>query len=377
LVTVVRGVERPTLEADAKQELQRLLESPTLRGSRRSQLLLRYVVERALAGDLENLKERMIGIQLFGRDAGYDTTQDSIVRVAANDLRKRLAEHYSKNPAMPVRISLTPGSYVPVFQWCGVDPPPAPVVPTPATEPTPIIRDTEPGLPTWLRIAIPAFLLGCLATFLISAARTPASAAPADAAANWTPALHQIWDPLVADQTPLLVAFETTENGDIYGLFDIGRLLGVRKPALSIKRFAEVSAEDLSSNHILLLGEEDADPKIRQIVSRGVFAYVNNHIQVAHPRSGEPAEYDENYALISMLPGASAGKRLLALTASEPDQLRAVADYLTTATTADELASHLRMSDGRLPNFYQVVVKSPIRPRGPTQYVTHQEWIGQ
>ena len=57
-------------------------------------MLLRYLVENALKGGIERLKERTIGVELFHRDASYDTGQDAIVRVAANDVRKRLATHY-------------------------------------------------------------------------------------------------------------------------------------------------------------------------------------------------------------------------------------------------------------------------------------------
>lgn len=104
---------------DIRRELQNVLDSPEFSGSHRGQMLLRYLVENALEGGLERLKERTIGIELFHREAGYDTGQDAIVRVAANDIRKRLAAHYQHvDPAHAGpggRISLAPGSYVPDF----------------------------------------------------------------------------------------------------------------------------------------------------------------------------------------------------------------------------------------------------------------------
>jgi hypothetical protein len=77
------------------------------------------VVNHAIAGEGDRFKERTIGIEIFGRDATYDTGQDAIVRVAANDVRKRLAEHYERrnnlgNPGV-VQISIPHGSYVPEF----------------------------------------------------------------------------------------------------------------------------------------------------------------------------------------------------------------------------------------------------------------------
>ena len=81
-------------------------------------MLLSYLVENALDGSVERLKERTIGVELFHRDIDYDTGQDAIVRVAANDVRKRLALHYQNSavPGSEIRIGLAPGSYVPEFE---------------------------------------------------------------------------------------------------------------------------------------------------------------------------------------------------------------------------------------------------------------------
>jgi len=105
---------------DIRRELETVLDSPEFRGSHRSQALLRYLVENALQNGVERVKERTIGVELFHRDVSYDTGQDAIVRVAANDIRKRLAAHYQHAEAARagsnVRISLMPGSYAPDFE---------------------------------------------------------------------------------------------------------------------------------------------------------------------------------------------------------------------------------------------------------------------
>jgi hypothetical protein len=105
---------------EIRRELEAVLDSPEFSGSHRGQMLLRYLVENALEGGVERLKERTIGVELFHREASYDTGQDAIVRVAANDIRKRLAAHYqNSDPARlrsNVRISLAPGSYIPDFE---------------------------------------------------------------------------------------------------------------------------------------------------------------------------------------------------------------------------------------------------------------------
>ncbi len=99
------------------RELDRLLGSPSFKGSKRSQEFLRHVVDAALREESETLKERTIGVALFHRPADYDTSVDAIVRVKANEVRRRLAQAYQElGPAPEVEIALPPGSYVPEFR---------------------------------------------------------------------------------------------------------------------------------------------------------------------------------------------------------------------------------------------------------------------
>jgi hypothetical protein len=99
-----------------KLHVRRIVESTAFRGSRRSQEFLQFIVDRALEGHFDGLKERPLGVELFGRDPSYDTGEDSIVRVTACDVRKRLAQFYSEARIdSTVRVELHPGSYIPEF----------------------------------------------------------------------------------------------------------------------------------------------------------------------------------------------------------------------------------------------------------------------
>lgn len=99
-------------------ELERIVASPLFLGSKRCHDFLHYVVNRTLNGDLDGLTERFLGAELFGRPIDYDTKSDSIVRVRANDVRRRLAEYYADHHSTPkVVITLTAGGYVPEFHW--------------------------------------------------------------------------------------------------------------------------------------------------------------------------------------------------------------------------------------------------------------------
>jgi hypothetical protein len=101
-----------------RDQLHRLLANTFFSHSKRFPNFLRFVVEQTLAGDVENIKERTLGIEIFGRDADYDTSSDPIVRVTAAEIRKRLAQYYQDSAhGSELRITLPSGSYVPQFHW--------------------------------------------------------------------------------------------------------------------------------------------------------------------------------------------------------------------------------------------------------------------
>ena len=100
--------------ASLQRHMAEVVKSAAFQSSHRSAQFLEYIVSKSLAGQVESLKERIIGIELFGRDPSYDTAGDSIVRVTASDVRRRLLQHYGKyGSSSDVRISLPIGSYIP------------------------------------------------------------------------------------------------------------------------------------------------------------------------------------------------------------------------------------------------------------------------
>ena len=113
-VTVLTAEERSAV----REQLERLLSNPHFNQSRRFPSFLRFVIEQTLTGRTEMLKERTLGIEIFGREAGYDTASDPIVRVTATEIRKRIAQYY-QDPGheIELRLSLPAGSYVPQFHW--------------------------------------------------------------------------------------------------------------------------------------------------------------------------------------------------------------------------------------------------------------------
>src|SRR5580692_9223111 len=110
-------------KVDILRQLDRLLDNPYFSHSKRFPSFLRFIVQEELEGRGDQLKERTLGIEVFGRHSGYDTTSDPIVRVTAAEIRKRIAQYYqnAENPD-ELRISLPPGSYIPHFEWSKAHP---------------------------------------------------------------------------------------------------------------------------------------------------------------------------------------------------------------------------------------------------------------
>lgn len=115
----------PPVESEGKaawRELERVLASPGFSRNERLSRFLRFVVERHLDGRDEELKESLIGIEVFGRAPGYDAKKDPIVRTEASRLRARLSEYYvGGGNADPIVIELPRGGYVPVFRSIAED----------------------------------------------------------------------------------------------------------------------------------------------------------------------------------------------------------------------------------------------------------------
>jgi hypothetical protein len=82
----------------------------------------------------------------------------------------------------------------------------------------------------------------------------------------------------------------------------------------------------------------------------------------------------DKYAVITMTVGPDPSKRVLVLAATGSEVPWAVAWYLTAPAYAKNLVDHLRLPSGRMPEFYQVVVRTQFKGKQPTriEYVTHR-----
>ncbi len=268
-------------------QLDRILANPSFKNSRRYPNLLRYLVERTLDGSGGDLKERTLGIDVFGREPAYDTNLDPVVRTTAAEIRKRLAQYY-QDPAhrSELRIDLPLGSYAARFQ--SEEAAPAPLVhpvlviePAAAIEP-PKVRRRRVSLAL---IAVPAVL------FALAAVKFWPSPS----------ALDRLWIPVLESPNPALlcigqrpfVAFSATEpkslpsagqsepgpqttlyqlyylgsqNVGIADVITAGRLTGLlqaKGKAYHIRAESSTTFEDLRGGPVVLIGAFNNDWSMR------------------------------------------------------------------------------------------------------------------
>jgi tetratricopeptide (TPR) repeat protein len=104
-------------EESVRRELEEVLKSPGFARNERLSQFLRFVVEKHLEGRDHELKESVIGTEVFGRKPDYSPKADPIVRTEARRLRDRLTQYYERvEESHGVRIELPKGGYVPVVR---------------------------------------------------------------------------------------------------------------------------------------------------------------------------------------------------------------------------------------------------------------------
>jgi hypothetical protein len=233
-LATVRKVWIPASQDDlleVREELERILASPPFRNSRRYPSLLRYVVEKALAGDVLDLKERTLGIEVFHRPPDYDTNADPVVRFSAGEIRRRIAQFYQENDRTgSIEIRLPIGTYIP--QFTRFDSRARHVskaedgIPVPINEPVaishhqpaplrtaPQVQDTESPFRPRFRSS---FLYGLLAGILVTVAIAKiVDLLPSELFWHRAPtAIMGLWGPLVTDPGTVLISVGRTHFPD-------------------------------------------------------------------------------------------------------------------------------------------------------------------
>ena len=331
------GPEEQTL---IRMQVERIVSSSHFSSSKRYPSLLRYVVEESLAGRTENLKERIVGIEVFSREPDYDTNDDHIVRNAASEVRKRLARYYQEvGLGDEIRIDLPPGKYVPIFHRSSA----ALRLETTSHESDASTLETFYSRPTFLlAVAILSFVAGL--GFRYSSGLTFLTAR-ADAHPSEQTLLQVLTsgsserlnvvlpDPrlLTADRQSVLIGnyrmshivTQNITNADI--LPTIQRIFElIPSQQMSLKHPAQMVYQDFEEDNALMLGGPYLDPWVQLFDNNVNFRTElkadnkKREIRNIEPQSGEKEEYicDEaagiDYARIAYLPNlANRGKVML------------------------------------------------------------------
>ena len=258
-----------------REQLNRVLASHEFRTSKRSQDFLKYVIENTLSGHADILKERTIGIEVFGRPTSYEPSDDATVRVKAGEVRKRLGLYYAGQGAHdPIRIELPGGTYVPEFHWSDSE---AATEQAPAESgeilaeisPPKIVAAPPSALRIWIGLGI---ALACLAlvAFLWFRTRTAPSAmdqfwspvlqgtSPVSVCVAYVPDLYKLRDPSATQPTRLEdfmpIPDQFVGSGDLVAASKMSAMLVRLQRPYRVRVGSEVSFNDLRTAPAILIG---------------------------------------------------------------------------------------------------------------------------
>ena len=413
-------------------EVERILESDTFRNSEALRRLLRFLADKRLAGEADQLKEYSVGIDALGKPATYDPRHDSTVRIQVSRLRQKLAEYYrTEGKQDTLIIDLPKGRFKLTCEESLL----APVRATaPAENGHAAAATVEPArsravmlLSAGLAVAL---IWAIAATVQFARERERASLF----ATMWTPELEQLWKPFLNSEKPLLISIadppfvqfkgfgayrDLTLNrwedimkspavasmrkalgnvdvqpnlyyapmGEVNASFLIGKLLGPRVQALSLLRTSELSFQQLANNNVLFIGAPVFfENQLQGLPVKLELVNARPGIHILHPRSGEPAvlsdqlptgssEDGEAYVLVTHVPGPLGTSEIEAFTSNRtPGRLTAV-QWFTDPAHAHILVDKLREPGGQIPRYFQVLLKVKYKAGVPTEtsYVLHRE----
>ncbi len=415
---VVREEDRSDL---ARAELDSILESEFFRNSQRCSRLLRYSVEHVLNGcKAEDLKERVIGSELFHRGTSYDPAQDNVVRTAASDLRKRLAQYYNKfgldrNPV----FELPSGAYAVVCRWREED---TPTQSTLDVEPKNTVSDHASDAVQGLAFQpeVVGFASKPLATQI--APRTLISSRKAliwissvcsllvaglvfRAATSYSDGIDRVWSPIFNSGKPVLVciaepdawlpSFDTKGSfvhvtdafvgvGDAYALAQISRLLDKRGIKWRLLAANDTSPQELRSSPAILIGAfsnrwiSKVDDGVRFTFDNSSNTAIidrsnpNRIWKWAHPSADWKTTDD--YALVSGFLSSETGEPTIALAGITNYGTQGAADFVTDPKLLEQ-ALRQAPHDWHRKNFQFVLhVKMLGNTPGPPTVVAAYFW---
>ena len=369
------------LELEANQiQVQRIIHSKAFRTSEVHRNLLQYLAEKSLSGTADSLKEYTVGLDVFAKPESYDPRQESVVRMHVGRLRQKLAEYYrSEGLDDPIFVDVPKGGFKVTFETREIRPDGMAAVVEAAPR-----RDRNRRVEIILGSLL-ALSAACALIFGIEHWRSgQAAAVGAPASSVAAPVgygsadLQELWGPMLGSNRPLMVCLAASNGvtgvGTASASFLLGQFLAHRKDNVLLTRSDLLSMPEVIMDNVVFLGPVNGNRQIQAISSGQPYVLEPNGIRNLNPQPGEPefipdrhpqagADADESLALISHVPGLYGNGDILYLSGNQISSTLAAVRALTDPTLARTLVSKLKTqgglksSGGRLPRFYQVVLK--------------------
>ena len=377
------------------QQIDRLTNSHSLRGSESLCKLLRYLAERSPDHPPDHhvvtVKEYQIATEVFGRPAGFDPQADSTVRVQAGRLRVKLAEYYATEGVDdPIIVELPKGSYVLSFRTRTAPAASLHIADTSHAEREQKHSVVEPSNRGWaisvlvLSVLLAASLVGS-AALLATRVKTTASVKEP------VPLAYQIfWNRYVTAPQPPWVIFSNanfvgrpqtnmryfnpstdsreaildhyTGVGEVLAIHELDRVFGLLNRQLRVKRGALFSLDDVRNNDLIFIGSPAENLTLLEIpgTQEFVFQRVNSgprtgdmEVMNVHPAAGESQVFlasptsqsvIEDYAIVGLEPGLDPARSMLILAGTTTVGTQAAAEYVCRQDSLAELLQRLGVS---------------------------------
>jgi hypothetical protein len=410
-------------EDEARLQIKRIVDSELFRSSEIQRRLFKYLAAKSLAGEADQLKEYSVGVDALGKPESYDPQHDSTVRIQSSRLRQKMIEYYqTSGQADPVLIEFPRGHFKLVFT-------PREAPPAPAFEQA-AIKWQRVSL-----AAICACVIAMGLGIYWRASLVQLEQSTTNVTEAWQPALTEFWQSFLTSPKPTLICLGTplfvripslgflrqpenmhdwedavssgvvsrleqrfpgehaepwyafTGIGESNGTFILGKLLGTRISDLEVATSTALTWNEIGANNLIFVGPPKFNVQIKALPMEQDLVMQDDAVEGVRnlrPRPGEPAFFGngimdaqnqtgETYALISRLPGLHGHGELLVLAGAWMPGTLAACQYVTMEAHAKELLSKLRLPSGKLPPYYQVLIKCKFERWTPVQitYVLH------
>lgn len=373
---------------------QRVLASPHLSSSPKLCEFFQYVVDCSLRDAPEDATEQQIGVHVFHRMPGYNSSDDSIVRSQARLLRLKLAAYFaSEGNSEELVVEIPKGHYLPVFRSTIAETLSSnsaaeliEISPEPHSDPNSVPR-RRVTWPVVTATALFCLVLGALIGFF--GERQLAAGSGSDLGAFWTPFFRGD-PPLVIYSNPLFVGTpytglrlvprsgfagsadysgspdETyTGTGEATAIYALARIFDAHRTTFTLKRSRLVTWDEAKLRNLVFVGAPSQNGALDDLPATADFAINldgNNkgYIVNRHPRSGEPGSFNpsspnDEYAILATIPGIQANRRIAIFTGLTTNGTQAAVEFACNPENVRQLVSRAGQANGVIKPFEAVL----------------------